>query len=118
MAVPDFHTWVGRMVNSIEDTSIISKADPVYNLTHLQKRALVADLVVPVIHSEDAVEDWLNIFRVTLNVGGEMSVGMLISLIGKEETNKYFETDTEEDAISWLRDIKLKIKCGWLPSDR
>jgi hypothetical protein len=115
MAVPDFHTWVGRMANSIEDTSIVSKASGVIPLTRLQKRAYVADLCVPVISNEHQLADWLSIFRVKI-VDGNLTTGMLSTLIGMAEVGAYNDCDTEDEEIKWLNSLRKKISMGWLPS--
>ncbi len=112
----EFSTWQARMAGTILDTSIVDKkSDLMQGLTAAQKRMIIADLLVPNPTRESEVTDWVSAFSVTLDgesgykVVAELS---LAYLIGLERTIAYTDTDTDEDSLRWLSELKADINNG------
>ncbi len=109
----EFSEWLGAMVNSIEDASIIDNyvGD---SLTPLQVRMSIANLLVPIIMDEDDVADWLAAFSVDLDSKsiGRRSVTELSlrGLIGESNVRAYVETDGSQETVVWLKNLKKDIK--------
>lgn len=111
----DFATWLGRMANSIEDTSYIKKE----NCTHtkMQIRAMFADLMVPrVITLEDAL-GWMDVFCITYDVRSE-SIDQLskYDLLGTDKAEEYYNC-ADENTADWVNAFRRLVRQGWQPPE-
>lgn len=109
----EFSDWVGRMINSIEDASIVDRfaGDA---LTGLQTRMCIANLLVPYTSTEKSVADWLAAFSVDLNdneIGKRCVMECsLQQLIGRNNVSAYTQTNGDQETAAWLKDLKKHIK--------
>lgn len=115
-----FQDWVGGMINSIEDNSIIDRfaGD---TLTPLQTRMCIANLLVPYTTTQKSIADWLAAFSVDLNDNplGQRCVmeSNLKQLIGATNAHNYLHIHGDEDSAKWLRELKKAIKHDTLRKD-
>lgn len=109
----EFSEWMGRMINSIEDTSIVDRfaGD---TLTPLQTRMCIANLLVPYQSTEKSVADWLTAFSVDLNdnpIGHRCVMECnLKQLIGFINVQAYTHAHGDEASSAWLKSLKKHIK--------
>lgn len=115
----EFSVWLGEMANTIEDNSGFIK--PSYDITTLtpsQRRMHIADLLVPIVTTEDDVEAWVCAFCVSVNTSSPKYPRIydesLAEVLGVAETNTYIETDGDTQSLAWLYQFKQKIISGRL----
>lgn len=112
-----FHDWVGDMIGTIDDLSIIDR-HPTNELTPLQARMAIADLLVPYQQTERSVADWLAAFSVDLNDQpvGKRSVmeANLKQIIGTDNVTAYATSHGDQLTAQWLRELKRNIKSDTL----
>ena len=109
----EFSEWVGAMVNSIEDLSIVDRfaGD---TMTPLQIRMCIANLLVPYTSTEESVADWIAAFSVDLD---DKELGKrcvmecsLKQLIGYNNVQAYTHSHGDIASAAWLKDLKKQIK--------
>ena len=116
----EYSEWLGSMANSIEDASIVDRfvGD---TMSALQKRMVIADLLVPYADDKEYVDDWVAAFSVAMScdvIGRrKLTEATLSSLIGQTYTALYCDTRTSRDAVAWLKDLKKQIKYNKLKRD-
>jgi hypothetical protein len=112
-----FADWLSAQIGTIEDLSIIDR-HPTNELTPLQVRMAIADLLVPYQQSERSAADWLAAFSVDLNDQpiGKRSVmeANLKQLIGTKNVTAYATAHGDELTAQWLRELKRAIKTDTL----
>lgn len=109
----EFSEWVGSMINSIEDNSIIDRfaGD---TLTPLQTRMCIANLLVPYTTTAKSIADWLAVFSVALDgkpIGKRCIMeSNLKQLLGDNNMTTYFNIYEDEESAKWIKEIKKAIK--------
>ena len=108
----EYSTWLSRYANSIEDKSTFNKSNVV---TEFQKRAYIADMLVPTIRIEADVDDWVTAFCVTVTKAepGRKSVMSLFfaDVVGKEMSHEYYKTAGDSESLAWLKKFKEDLSC-------
>jgi hypothetical protein len=109
----EFSTWVSEMAGTIPDLSLVDRFEG-DSLTELQKRMLIADLLVPTTTSEVQVDDWVMAFTVSVDFNEKgvrtLTHRMFSSIVGLPESRLYTETQTDEEASQWLNSFKHKVR--------
>jgi len=118
----EFSTWQARMANSILDTSIIDKDSELINsLSPLQKRMLIADLVVPIVVTENDLASWVAVFCVTIDTQSSFRASIaretLDKIIGKENSISYTKITGSIEAMRWKAELCADINKGTITRD-
>ncbi len=83
------------------------------NVTSLQRRMLLADLVVPHTVDENLVADWLTVLCTSLDGSpmGQRSIVecSLTSVIGRQQVEQYLATEGNKATVEWLIMLKQII---------
>ncbi len=120
----DYVTWLSRMTNSIVDASTIARDKPgaYKEPTWLQKRMYIADLLVPVVKTEDQVDDWITVFCVRLGESETFYSSQPVSylttyptsdILGPDEAHAYHHTEGASESVAWFKEFKKKVEGGW-----
>lgn len=117
-----FAEWVSGMADSIEDGSYFHRDDLEHpaqasvELTALQTRMLIADLLVPNQSTENLVTDWLTCFCVSLSGStfGDRNITdtHLRNFVSVDLVTEWVHTEGDAANAAWLLRFKNDIKNG------
>lgn len=108
----EYSEWLGQLAGTIEDNSLIDRfiGD---SLTDIQKRMLIADMLVPHPQTEKEVDDWTTALCVSMDgyIGEKkLEDGPLRRVIGDSLTIQYVNTTNDQEALEWLRELRKQIR--------
>lgn len=109
----NYSEWVGQMAGTIEDGSIIDVfiGD---ELNGLQRRMLIADMLVPWPNCSSEVQDWMRVFCISLD-GEQRGEQKIMSehpsnVLGSMQYHLYYNLITEDDYREWIRNFRKMIR--------
>ena len=111
----EFGAWVAEMAGTIEDKStfVSFTSGKDVELTNLQKRVLIADVLVSDVDTEDDVYDWVSAFCVIMSHATRgtkiVTNAYLADIVGREVTRGYMDSEGDEESLEWLRGFKQSI---------
>lgn len=113
----EFQTWVSEMSNSIEDTSkFIKPSFDLTTMTNLQRRLIIADLLVNNPQNEDEIHDWVTAFCVGLSFdrsGNRELIERPIShILSQAVADAYIDTDGDRETKAWYNKLREVIISG------
>lgn len=118
--IKPYHSWLAEQANSIVDHSTVVRDVQTFSTqpaTRLQKRAMLANMLVPHVDTEEDVNDWLSALCVCLNdrPQGSRSVSehAPVFVIGRDLYQEYNNLEGDHAHLWWIQRLKAKIANGW-----
>ncbi len=106
----DYHQWVSRNANTIEDKSYHKRS--ACSHSEMQVRSMLASLLIPVLETDDDAYRWMTAFCIAVTPVGTLKREATMIVIGAYKNQEWYDS---EDELAWVRQFKKDIENGWGP---